>query len=74
MPCNSVHTVSVGKGFGSKGKQHHKHTASETQNHNKCLAVWLCLKMGFENMVLVRLLQIGANDLTVCGGIMYSAV
>ena len=28
-------TVSVGKGFGSKGKQHHKHTASETQSHNK---------------------------------------
>ena len=29
------YTVSVGKGFGSKGKQHHKHTASETQSHNK---------------------------------------
>ena len=29
------HTVSVGKGFGSKGKQHHKHAASETQIHNK---------------------------------------
>ena len=29
------------------------------------LAVWLCLKMGSENRVLVRLLQIGANDLTV---------
>ena len=28
-------TVSVGKGFGSKGKQHHKHTALETQSHNK---------------------------------------
>ena len=28
-------TVSVGKGFGSKGKQHHKLTASETQSHNK---------------------------------------
>ena len=28
-------TVSVGKGFGSNGKQHHKHTASETQSHNK---------------------------------------
>ena len=26
--------VSVGKGFGFKGKQHHKHTASETQSHN----------------------------------------
>ena len=34
-----------------------------------CLAVWLCLKMGSENMVLVRLLQIGAKDLTVfCEG------
>ena len=30
-----------------------------------CLAVWLCLKMGFENTVLERLLQIGAMDLTV---------
>ena len=30
-----------------------------------CLAVWLCLKMGNENMVSVRLLQIGATDLTV---------
>ena len=30
-----------------------------------CLAVWLCLKMGCENTVLVRLLQIGATDLTV---------
>ena len=29
-----------------------------------CLAVWLCLKMGYENRVLVRLLQIGATDLT----------
>ena len=29
------------------------------------MAVWLCLKMGSENMVLVRLLQIGAKDLTV---------
>ena len=28
-------TVSVGTGFGSKGKQHHKHTASETQSHKK---------------------------------------
>ena len=28
-------TVSVWKGFGSKGKQHHKHAASETQSHNK---------------------------------------
>ena len=27
--------------------------------------MWLCLKMGSENMVLVRLLQIGAKDLTV---------
>ena len=30
-----------------------------------CLAVWLCLQMGSENMVLVGLLQIGAKDLTV---------
>ena len=30
-----------------------------------CLAVWLCLKMVSENIVLVRLLEIGANDLTV---------
>ena len=30
-----VDTVSAGKGFGSKGRQHHKHTASETQSHNK---------------------------------------
>ena len=28
-------TVSVGKGFDSKGKQHHKCTASETQSHTK---------------------------------------
>jgi hypothetical protein len=28
-------TVSLGKGFGSKGKQHHKHTASKTLSHNK---------------------------------------
>ena len=27
--------------------------------------MWLCLKMGSESMVLVRLLQIGAKDLTV---------
>ena len=27
--------------------------------------MWLCLKMGPENMVLVRLLHIGAKDLTV---------
>ena len=27
--------------------------------------MWLCLKVGSENMVLVRLLQIGAKDLTV---------
>ena len=31
-----------------------------------CLSVWLCVKMGSENMVLVRLLQIRAKDLTVC--------
>ena len=30
-----------------------------------CLAVWLCLKMGDENLVPVMLLQIGATDLTV---------
>ena len=30
-----------------------------------CLTVWLCLKMCSENMVLMRLLQIGAKDLTV---------
>ena len=30
-----------------------------------CLAVWVCLKQGYENMVLVVLLQIGAKDLTV---------
>ena len=30
-----------------------------------CLDVWLCLKMAPENMVLVRLLQRGAKDLTV---------
>ena len=27
--------------------------------------MWLCLKMGSGTMVLIRLLQIGANDLTV---------
>ena len=27
--------VSVGKSFGSEGKQHRKHTASETQSHHK---------------------------------------
>ena len=122
----ALDTVSVGKNFGYKGKQHHKHTASETQSHNKwshqvqrkimeyfhfrsdqalipawppltsvylalrgnevlsvttesvknekeysmpfiCLFldVRLCLKMGAENMVMVKLLQIGAKDLTV---------
>ena len=30
-----------------------------------CLDFWLCLKMGSENIVLVRLLQRGAKDLTV---------
>ena len=30
-----------------------------------CLTMWLCLTMGSENMVLVRLLKIGAKDLTV---------
>ena len=28
-------TVSLGKGFGSKGKQHYKRTASETPTHNQ---------------------------------------
>ena len=28
-------TVSLGKDFGSNGKQHHKHTASETQSHTQ---------------------------------------
>ena len=32
-----------------------------------CLAVWLCLKTSYENMVLVRLLQIGAKEVTVPG-------
>ena len=32
-----------------------------------CLAVWLFLKIGYENMVLARLLQIGATDLRVHG-------
>ena len=30
-----LHTVSPGKGFGSKGKQRLKRTASETQSHNQ---------------------------------------
>ena len=30
-----------------------------------CLAVWVCLKLGSENMVLVVLLHIGAKELTV---------
>ena len=30
-----------------------------------CLAVWVCLKKGSENLVLVGLLQIGANNFTV---------
>ena len=30
-----------------------------------CLALWLFLKLGYETMVLVRLLQTGAMDLTV---------
>ena len=29
------------------------------------MAVWVCLKKGSENMVLVVLLQIGAKDLIV---------
>ena len=32
MSWNEVDTVSLGKGPGFKGKQHHKHTASETQS------------------------------------------
>ena len=31
----AIDTVSLGKGFGSNGKQHHKHTASETQSHTR---------------------------------------
>ena len=34
-------------------------------NFGLCLAVWLCLKVGSENIMLVRLLKIGAKDLTV---------
>ena len=30
-----------------------------------CLALWLCIKMSSENMVLVVLLHIGANGLAV---------
>ena len=30
-----------------------------------CLAVWVCLKLGSENMGLVMLLQIGAKDFTM---------
>ena len=33
-----------------------------------CLAVWVCLKQGSENMVLLLLLQIGAKDLTLWWG------
>ena len=33
-----------------------------------CLAVWLCINMSSGNMVLMRLLQIGAKDLTVACG------
>ena len=29
------------------------------------LAVWVCLNMGSENMVLVKLLQLGAKNFTV---------
>ena len=29
------------------------------------LAVWVCLKMGYENMLMVGLLQIGAKHFTV---------
>ena len=31
----ALFTVSLGNGFGSKGKQHHKHTPSETQSHTQ---------------------------------------
>ena len=34
---------------------------------NLCLDVWVCLKQGSENMMLVVLLQIGAKVLTVEG-------
>ena len=30
-----------------------------------CLAMWLCLKMCYEKIVPVRLLKIGATDITV---------
>ena len=30
-----------------------------------CLNVWVCLKQGSENIVLVVLLRLGAKDLTV---------
>jgi hypothetical protein len=32
---DDLDTVSLGKGFGSKGKQHQKHTALETQSHTQ---------------------------------------
>ena len=36
IPVICVHpTVILGKGFGSKGKQYHKHTALETQSHTQ---------------------------------------
>ena len=35
---NATSTVSLGKGSGSKGKQHCKRTASETQTHSQCSA------------------------------------
>ena len=35
LEVNKLHTVSLGKDFGFKGKQHHKHTASETQSHTQ---------------------------------------
>ena len=53
------------------------HTGRQRQIHSKeyallsvflCPAVWLCIKMGSGNMVLMRLLQIGAKDLIVYTG------
>ena len=32
--CTLLNTVSLGKNFGSKGKQLYKRIASETQSHN----------------------------------------
>ena len=37
-----------------------------------CLAVWVCFKIGSENMLLVVLLQIGAKDFTVISVLNYT--